>query len=138
MNNGPLHTKCIVLRNVVLSDAESKLGALFHNIQTTILLHTILKELLYKQSPTPIETEKSNPLDIVKSTVKKKKLKSIFMRFYWVKDRTHQGQFFIDWGPGKTNKLYYFTKHHPQSHRTSTRHEYLHKVNPSPIFVPLR
>ena len=60
------------------------------------------------------------------------------MRLYLVNVQTHQVHFFIYWGPEKTNKADYFTKHHPPSHHIAISHEYLHKDNPSLIFVPLR
>ena len=60
------------------------------------------------------------------------------MGFYWVKDKTRQGQFFIYWGLGKTNKADYFTKNHPPSHHKTTRHEYPHKANNSLRFFPPR
>ena len=54
MNNGPLHTNLQMLLHVVASAAEAKLGALFHNGQTTLLLSTTLKDISHKQHPTPI------------------------------------------------------------------------------------
>ena len=72
INNGPLHTKFLVLRHIVASGAEAKLGALFCNGQTTIPLRSTLEEIRHKQPPTPIETDNSNALGIVNSTVKQK------------------------------------------------------------------
>ena len=72
MNNGQIHTKFQVIRYVVSSAEKSELGAIFHNVQTTIPLSTILKELGHKQPPTPLETEGSTALGIVNSTVKQK------------------------------------------------------------------
>ena len=57
------------------------------------------------------------------------------MGFYWVKGRTCQRHFFVYWGPGKTNKADYFTKHNSPSHHTVTRHEYPHKKNQSLSFA---
>ena len=57
------------------------------------------------------------------------KSKEMDMRFNWVKYRTRQGNFFILWGPVKTNKSDYFTKHHPPSHNKAMMHEYSHKSN---------
>ena len=60
------------------------------------------------------------------------------MRLNWGKDQTRQGHFFVYWGPVQTNKAGFFTKHHPPSHHTAMRHEYLHKYNHSLSFVPPR
>ena len=38
------------------------------------------------------------------------------MRFYWIRNRVHQGQFQIYWSKGTTNRANYFSKHHPASH----------------------
>ena len=51
-NNGQLHTKYEVLLYPVASSEEAKLGALFHNEQTTILLRTTLEDLGHQQPPT--------------------------------------------------------------------------------------
>ena len=134
MNNGPLHTKFRVLRHVISSAAAAKLGALFNNIQTTIPMHTSIKELGHQQLTTTIDTKNSTALGNVKSTVRKSK--AMDKRFYWVKYWTLKGHLFIYWGTGKTNTSDYFTKHHPPGHYTVMRHEYLHKYNHSLIFVP--
>ena len=104
--------------------------------QTTIPPRTIHKELFRKKLPTPTETYNSTDLSIVNSTVKQKKSKAMDMRLYLVKDLTGQGKFFVHWGPGKTNKADYFTKHHLPIHHTAMSHKYLHKSFHSIIFVP--
>ena len=38
------------------------------------------------------------------------------MRFYWMKDRVKQKDFFIYRKPGSQNMGGYFTKHHPPHH----------------------
>ena len=67
-----------------------------------------------------------------------KKSKSMDMGLYQVKVQTCQGNFFIYWGPSKTNKAGCLTKHYPPSHNTATRHEHLHKSNHGLRFVPLQ
>ena len=57
------------------------------------------------------------------------------VRLYWVKNKTFQGNFFIYYGPAKTNKADYFTKHHPPSYHTATRHWYPYKANHSIRFI---
>ena len=47
------------------------------------------------------------------------------MIFYWLQDRTAQGQFQMYWGPGKTNLEYYHIKHHSSAHHRQIRPIYL-------------
>ena len=47
------------------------------------------------------------------------------MRFYWIKERVKQGQFYIYRQPGKTNLADYFTKHHPTLHHRKMKYVYL-------------
>ena len=51
------------------------------------------------------------------------------MRFWWVRDRTRQGQFKIQWAPGISNHADYFTKHFPPAHHQLKRPIYLHLAN---------
>ena len=48
------------------------------------------------------------------------------MRFYWIHNRTSQGQFLIYWKPGITNLGNYHTKHHSPAHHQLMRPTYLH------------
>jgi hypothetical protein len=65
-------------------------------------------------------------------TVKQKKSKSMDMRFWWLVDRTQQGQFRIFWAPGILNLADYYTKIHPASHHKKVRPIYLYIEGKSP------
>jgi len=84
-----------------------------------------LDKLDYKQGPTPIQPDNSTASSIANYTVKQRWSKAIDMHFYWIRDRTRQGQFLIDWDRGSTNLTDYSTKHHPASHRRLMHHIYL-------------
>ena len=60
--------------HILVSDAEAKLGALFHNGQTTIPLLNILEELGNQQPTTSIETDNAIVLVIINSNSKQKKI----------------------------------------------------------------
>ena len=47
------------------------------------------------------------------------------MRFYWLRDRTQQGQFHIHWKNGKSNLADYYTKHFTASHHQRVRSNYV-------------
>ena len=48
------------------------------------------------------------------------------MRFYWIRNRTSQGQFLIYWQTGITNLGDYHTKHHSPEHHQLMQPTYLH------------
>ena len=57
------------------------------------------------------------------------------MRFYWVQDRIHQGQFRIIWAPGNVNLADYFTKRFSWRYHKTVRpiYDYLEGTSPSTI-----
>ena len=88
---------------MVVSADGSKVGGLFHNGQKYVPLRIKLHELGFPQTPTPIKTDNSVAEDIVPNTVKKKRSKAMDIKFYWMKDRVKQKNFFIYWKPGIQN-----------------------------------
>jgi len=125
-DNGPVHVLCQIMRQVVASAAEAKLGALFLNAQAMCPLRTALDELGHPQPATPIQTDNITACGILNDTIKQKRSKAIDMQFYWLRDRARQGQFHIFWPPGITNHADYFMKHHPVSHHQTMQPTYLH------------
>ena len=114
--NGAIHTEYRILRNVVASAAEAEVGGIFHNGQTSIPLILTLDELGFSRLPTPIKTDNSASEKKIIATVRQKRFKEMDMRFYWMKDRVKQNNFFVYWKPGCQNMGNYFTKHHPTHH----------------------
>ena len=114
--NGPLHVVCSIIKNVMASSVEAEMGALFVNGQEAIILRTTLEELGHDQTPTPIKTDNSTASGIANKSIQQCRLRSMDMRFYWVRDRVQQGQFIIYWGPGKDNRGDLYTKHHPPTY----------------------
>jgi hypothetical protein len=68
---------------------------------------------------------------IANATVKQRRSKAIDMRFYWVRDRVHQGQFIIHWRRGTDNQADYFSKHHSPAHHCLMRSRYLLELHTS-------
>jgi hypothetical protein len=136
-NNGPIHTTCNILRHVMASAAEAKVGALFINGQDAIPLCNTLIELGHPQPPRPIQTDNSTAAGFANNTIKQKRSKAIIdMHFYWIKDRVEQGQFLIYWRPGSENLGDYFTKHHLPSHHRLMRPVFLNpKPTPKPSYA---
>jgi hypothetical protein len=58
-NNGAVLIILQIIRAVVLSTAEAKLGALFINAKTAVSMRRMPKELGHPQTQTPIQTDNS-------------------------------------------------------------------------------
>jgi hypothetical protein len=124
--NGAVHVLSNILRNVMSSASEAKVGALFINGQEGCPLWTTLEEMGWPQPATPIQTDNSVAHGITNDTVKQRRSRAINMRFYWIRDRVRQGQYRIHWQPGSTNLADYFTKHHSPAHHRLMCPLYLH------------
>ena len=125
-NNGAIHTLCQIIKTVMSSAAEAEIGATFLNAKDALPIRTTLEEIGHPQSPTPMQVDNTTSVGFANNTIKQKRSKAIDMRFYWIRDRTRQGQFKIYWAPGSTNLGDYHTKHHPPSHHCLMRPQFLH------------
>ena len=92
--------------------AKAEIGAAYINGQEAVSIRTLLRDLWHPQPATPIQVDNSTTNGFANDTIKKKQSKAIDTRFYWIRDRTSQGQFLIYWQPGITNLGNYHTKHH--------------------------
>jgi hypothetical protein len=124
--NGPIHITAKILRNVMASAAEAEIGASYVNGQEAIPIRNTLEELGHPQPPTPMQVDNTTAVGFANNTIKQKRSKAIDMRFYWIQDRTKQGQFHIYWRPGSQNLGDYHTKHHSPAHHRLMRPTYLH------------
>jgi hypothetical protein len=69
--NGALFTLCAILRIVLASAVEAKLGALFLNCkQAMTIFRLTLEEMGHPQPPTPIDCDNSTAVGIANNTVK--------------------------------------------------------------------
>jgi hypothetical protein len=127
--NGSILNVAAVIKNVVASAADSKVGACFDNSQSGALLRVTLTALGHTQPPTPLGTDNSTAYGIVNETIKHKRTKSMDMRYHWLTDRVRQKQFDVYWRPGCENLGDYHTKHHSAQHHKDMRHLILHEVN---------
>lgn len=124
--NGPVHVLCTILKHVVASEAEAKVGANFESAQQGVMFRQKLAEMGHLQPPTPIQTDNAAAAGIINDKVRQRKSRTIDMRFYWVRDRVRQGEFLVYWKPGRNNLADYHTKHHPPAHHIAMRSTYLH------------
>jgi hypothetical protein len=70
--NGSILNVASIIKNVVASEAESEVGACFHNAQSGAPLRVALTELGHTQPPTPLRTDNSTAFGIVNETIKHK------------------------------------------------------------------
>jgi hypothetical protein len=127
--NGSILNVSAVIKNVVASAAESKVGACFHNAQSGAPLRAILNELGHTQPPTPLRKDKSTAFGILNETIKQKRSKAMDIRYHWLTNREHQKQFDVYWRPGRENLSDYHTKHHSAQHHKDMHHLILHQAN---------
>ena len=128
--NGPIHTECKTIKNVMSSAAEAESIGVYHNSKVAVPIRTALQELGHPQPPTIIRTDNSTAHGILTSTIRQKRSKAFDMNVYWIRDRVKRKQFQIFWDKGRNNKAYYFTKHFPPKHHKSTRYIYLQPPTP--------
>ena len=95
--NAPVHVECKTLKHVVSSAAEAETGGLYSNCNFAIQLRQMLTTLGHPQGPTPVKTDNKTAAAFVNNTLKAKRSKSWDMRYFWLKDRITQSQFYIYW-----------------------------------------
>jgi hypothetical protein len=124
-NNGAILNISQIIRAVMSSAAEAKLGTLFYNAKTAVAMRHTLEELGHPQPRTPMQTDNKTANDLLTNKIMPKALKAMDMRFHWPHCRETQGQFHYYWRPGTQNLADYFTKHHPASHHKASRPTFL-------------
>ena len=124
--NGPVAVVVTVLKNVVSSAAEAEVGSVFVNLKDmAVHLRIILEDMGHPQPPTPVCVDNTTQCDWVNDRIKIRRSRAFDMRYYWIRDRVKQQQFYIYWKPGKKNLADYFSKHHPTWYHRKMRKLYL-------------
>ena len=125
-NNGPIHTVCTIIKNVMSSAPEAEIAAAFLTAKDAMPIRTALTEMGHPQPATPLHTDNSTAHGFLNETIKQKRTKAIDMRFWWLVDRVKQNHFTIHWSPGSTNLADYFSKHHSPAHHSRMRKIFLY------------
>ena len=97
---------------MVASASKEEVGGLFHNGKTAVPIIITLHKIGFTQPTTPIKTDNSAAEVIVTAAVRQKRFKAMEMRFYWIKDRVKQKDFFVYCKPRSQKMGDYFTKYH--------------------------
>ena len=83
-NNGAIHNVAEIIKAVMSSAAEAKMGAPYINARKAVEEIQILEEMGHPQPPTPIQTDNSTAEGIINSHVQPKCTKAMDMRFHWL------------------------------------------------------
>ena len=127
--NGAILTIAQIIKFVMSSAAEAELGALYITAKEMVPIRQTLIEMGWKQPPSPIQTDNSTAAGVVNKTIIQRKIKSMDLRFHWLRCRKSQGNFRFYWPPGKLNWGDYSTNHHPPIYHTNHRPRFDGYVN---------
>ena len=103
------------------SAAEAELGALYITAKEVASMRQMLIEMGWPQPPSPIQCDNSTAVGVVNNTIVPRKLKSMDLRYHWLRCCMVQGQFRFYWAPGSSNWGDYSTKHHPPAYHEQHR-----------------
>ncbi len=110
------------------SAAEAELGTLYINTREAETIRNLLIEMGHPQPKTPVQTDNTTALGVVKSNIQPKRTKAMDMRFHWLRDRETQVQFRSYWTADKKIRADYYTKHHCAVHHKEQRGIFLTPV----------
>jgi hypothetical protein len=130
--NGTFNVSSTIMRFVVVSAADAKLGALYHNCHKGMIFRLTLKEMGHPQLKTPVHCNNATAVTIATNSIKQQRSCSMEMQFFWGGDKMAQGMYDISWHPRMENLANYQSKHHLR-HTTSTSDHgfYTCKILPS-------
>jgi hypothetical protein len=103
INNGAVLIILQIIRAVMSSAAEAKLGALFINAKTAVSMRCTLKEMGHLQMGTPNQTNTLTAHALLTNKTLPKALKAMDMQFYWLCCHEAQDQYQFYWRPGIQN-----------------------------------
>ncbi len=132
--NGAFFYLCAILRFVVPSVAEAKLGALFLKCKEGMIFWMTLEELGNPQPKTQVHCDNATAVSIANNTVKRQRWRSMEMRYFLVCDKFAQDAYDVRWHPGQENLADYQSKHHIETYHQAVPPWYLHKKH-SPLVL---
>ncbi len=85
-NNGAIYNKASIIKLVMSSAAEAKIGALYINAHKGVKEGNILEEMAHTQPPNPVKTDNLTADGIINLRVQPKCTKAMDMQFHWLRD----------------------------------------------------
>ena len=125
--NTPVHVEYQILKHVVTSASEAETGTVFHNCKTVIGIKKMRHSVGQPQGTTPLKIDNSTAVSNKYATLKEKRSKTWYMRWYYLQDKVKNKEFDIFWKQGSNNKADYHTKHFPPSYHTTVQPTYILK-----------
>jgi hypothetical protein len=120
--NGNIFIMCRIMKCVVTSAAEARLGALFIHSKDAKVIRLILAEMGHKQPPDPIHCDNKTAVDIANDTVRRNhRLGSTEINLFWVTDQVKKRFFDVQYHPGQENLGDNLLKHVVGQHHTTVR-----------------
>ena len=92
-NNVAVVTIYQIIKAVMSSAAEAKLGDLFINCREAIPERHALKAMGHEQPPMPMQTDNTTAHGVVSNNIESKRMKSMDMNLHWLRCRIAQKQF---------------------------------------------
>ena len=80
--NGPVLTLAKIIKFVMSSASEAKIGAIFITAQDMVAMRQTLQEMKWLQSKSPLQTDNSAAAGVVNNTIVPKKLKTMDRRLH--------------------------------------------------------
>jgi hypothetical protein len=125
-NYGAIYNEASIIKAVMSSAAEAKIGALYTSARKGVEERNILRVMGHPQPPTPVQTDNSTAEGIINLRVQPKHMKAMDMQFHWLRDRgVNQKQFRFYWRRGTLQRGDYWTKHHSPSYHRQIKSEFL-------------
>jgi hypothetical protein len=138
INNGAVLNILQIIRAVMSSAAEAKLGALFINAKTAVSMQRTPEEMGQPPTCTPIQTGNATAHALLTNKILPKALKAMDMQFHWLRCRKAQDQYQYYCRPGTQHLEDYWTKHHPASHHKAFWPQILTSATTDPENIALK
>ncbi len=97
INKGAVLNISQIIRAVMSSAIEAKLGALFINTNTAVSMRRTLKEMGDPHTCIPIQTDNLTAHALLTNKIMPKALKAMDMQFHWLRCRKAQDQYRFYW-----------------------------------------
>ena len=85
------------------SAAETEIVFSYFNGTEVVPIRTTLEAMGHPQPPNPVQVNNFNAEGFAIEIIEQERSKAIDIRFYWIQERTGQGQFLIYWRAGMNN-----------------------------------
>jgi hypothetical protein len=104
-NNGAVFTILQIIKAVMSSATEAKIGALYINCRAAVPAWHVLEFMGHTQSLTPMQTDNTTALGVFNKN-DMKRIKLMVMKYHWLRCRISQMQFRHYWAAGTINLGY--------------------------------